>query len=45
MFDMTKMTTAELRAFVNRLYTSQMERSLQQSAREILAQREKEGTA
>jgi len=45
MFDMQKMSTAELRAFVSRPFTSQMERSLQQSAREILAQREKEAKA
>jgi len=42
MFDMEAMTTAELLAFVNRLYTSDMERSLQQAAREILAKRAKE---
>jgi hypothetical protein len=39
MFDMEAMTTAELLAFVGRLYTSDMERSLQQAAREILAKR------
>ncbi len=40
MIDMTKVTTEELRAFVARKYTSDMERSLQQAARLILAERE-----
>lgn len=38
-FDMEKMTTAELVEFLARKYTSMMERSLQESARKELARR------
>ena len=39
-WDPTKDTTANLQAFVARLYTSQMERTLQQAAREELTRRD-----